>query len=154
MARKGVGVSVADRTGWSSIRRPMNPLRRQPQEASMPRTPQPPSTDIESDADTDTEPPPAQHGLPSRKRMQDADRITSENEIDRQGGNEDAVLSRAMLAQIAQRMRIARAGGPAMPAATMAQDGENIVVMGPDGPVVVAADNCCVSLFLGIVEER
>lgn len=80
--------------------------------------------------------------------------ITAQNDVDRQGGQRDAVLSRAMLAQVAARIRATRGGG----GGGMGGDGGavgrggggagegpvRLVVMGPDGPMEVDADQCAV----------
>lgn len=183
-ARKGVGVAAADPAGWSSIdygRRGAFGIRRRAQremqtgvtsEPAMPRVdnarePGEPDTD-----DTDTEPPPAPTGLSSKRRMSQEYEITARNDVDRQGGQRDAILSRAMLAQVAQRMRVAReaagggggagdgvggiggiggaaaamagVGGLGVQAAAVGEAGVRLVVMGPDGPMQVDADQCAV----------
>lgn len=150
---------AADPAGWSSI----NYVRRGGFGARRARQQQAPTdsnannnsntAELEVDSeDTDTEPLPHSGGLASKKRMNQEYQITSQNDIDRQGGNQEAVISRAMLAQIAARMRAARTadGAPAATGGVAATGGEvdpngPIVLMGPNGPVMVQADNCSVS---------
>jgi len=156
-ARHGIGVTAVDPSTFSSInfgssRRP----RRSRNDGARAA-----AAAVDTD-DTDTEPPVSAHGLSSKKCMDREYQITSQNDVDRQGGNREAFLSRAMLAQLAARMRAQRAAN-APPAAAEAlvprgegtiaggndtnEDGagEPVVVMGPHGPVVMNSDNCSVS---------
>ena len=51
------------------------------------------------------------HGLSSRKCMQDEYEITSQNDMDRKGGRNEAFITRALLAQLAQRIHAQHHGG-------------------------------------------
>ncbi|KAF2438781.1 WD40 repeat-like protein [Karstenula rhodostoma CBS 690.94] len=98
-ARKGVGVHSADRglssLGFGRRRRP-----RRPSATSPPAVPRDPSL---SDDDVDDDEV-AENGLKSRKAMHEQYQITSQNDMDRKGGREDAFITRALLAQLAQRL--------------------------------------------------
>ncbi|KAK7179292.1 hypothetical protein DPSP01_005714 [Paraphaeosphaeria sporulosa] len=100
-ARKGVGVHSADRglssLGFGRRRRP-----RRPSATSPPAVPRDPSLSDDDDDDDDDEV--AENGLKSRKAMHEQYQITSQNDMDRKGGREDAFITRALLAQLAQRL--------------------------------------------------
>lgn len=150
-ARLGHGVSAVDPSGFSSInyarrgfgtRRPRRSgFNADVEEVATNTTTTTPAFD---DYDTDIEPPTAPSGLGSRKRMHLEYQITSQNDVDRQGGNRDAVLSRAMLAQIAARMRVRQAGGTAgTEQGDAGAGGVPMVVVGQEG-LVVDSENCSV----------
>ncbi|KAL5437729.1 hypothetical protein PMIN06_008978 [Paraphaeosphaeria minitans] len=96
-ARKGVGIRSADRglssLGFGRRRRP-----RRPSATSPPAVPRDPSLSDDDDDEV------AENGLKSRKAMHEQYQITSQNDMDRKGGPEDAVITRALLAQLAQRL--------------------------------------------------
>ncbi|KAJ4293107.1 hypothetical protein N0V90_008389 [Kalmusia sp. IMI 367209] len=96
-ARKGIGVHSADR-GISSLgfgRR----RRARRGSATAPPAPIPQDSSFSDDDDVVTE-----NGLKSRKSMHEQYQITSQNDMDRKGGREDAYITRALLAQLAQRL--------------------------------------------------
>ncbi|KAI9817859.1 MAG: hypothetical protein M1827_000978 [Pycnora praestabilis] len=78
-------------------------------------------------SDTNTE----AGGLLSRKCMQKSYEITSQNEVERQGGNNDAFITRGMLAQLAARLRSQQAAS-----GEIGEGGERTVVLD---------ENCAVS---------
>ena len=45
------------------------------------------------DSSSDDEPPPTNHGLASRKRMQENYQITTQNDVDRRGGMQEAYIT-------------------------------------------------------------
>jgi nuclear receptor interaction protein len=99
-ARKGIGVQSADSGAFSSLAfgrrgRPQRPSQSSP----------PPSDPTASDDDEV-----AGDGLKSRKALHDLYKITSKNDMDRKGGREDAFITRALLAQLHQRLHAHRAG--------------------------------------------
>ena len=156
-ARKGIGVMAADPAGWSSInhgrRGGVGSRRVRQQQAATTASTVNLDSHVEAhmeSEETDTEPPPGPNGLASRKRMDQEYQITSRNDIERQGGNREAVISRAMLTQIAARMRAARNGNATAGAADGGgEDTSNppIVIMGPDGePIMVQAPNNCTTM--------
>jgi len=108
-----------------------------------------------ADDDDDVEAVPLNRlaGLPSARRMHLADSIVAQNDSDRRGGNRDAFLTRSMLAQLAARMRLRRAGAAAPPPPTTggpAAEGTAHRAMEEDagladGPIVVRTDDCAVS---------
>lgn len=116
-ARKGVGVHQADR-GMSSLGFGRRRRPRRPSAHSPPAVPRDPSLSDDDDDDEVTE-----NGLQSRKAMHEQYQITSQNDMDREGGEsipkgwllntladvtcigrEDAFITRALLAQLAQRL--------------------------------------------------
>ncbi|KAI9876852.1 MAG: hypothetical protein M1830_005462 [Pleopsidium flavum] len=78
---------------------------------------------------------PEQAGLASRKRMHQSYQITSQNDVERQGGIRDAYITRGMLAQLATRLRQRQAGGAAQ-AGGDDEEGE--------GGAMVVDDNCAI----------
>jgi nuclear receptor interaction protein len=103
-ARKGIGVHPADSGSFSSLAfgRRGRP-QRQSQSSPPPRDP----ADSDDDDDDDEV---AGDGLKSRKALHDLYKITSKNDMDRKGGREDAFITRALLAQLHQRLHAHRAG--------------------------------------------
>jgi nuclear receptor interaction protein len=73
----------------------------------------------------------AANGLRSRKAMHNAYKITSENDMNRKGGGEEAFITRALLAQLAQRARAHRQD------VGEEDDGGETIVLGED-------DNCTI----------
>lgn len=95
-ARKGIGVQSAD-PGISSLG---FGRRRRPQ-----RDPEfPPSVAREPSLSDDEDDDVTTNGLRSRKAMHEQYQIISQNDMDRKGGREDAFITRALLAQLAQRL--------------------------------------------------
>ncbi|KAI9798070.1 MAG: hypothetical protein M1833_004967 [Piccolia ochrophora] len=98
-ARAGVNVSTSTSSGFSTLElggrtrlgrnRPRRPSR-------------PPAAPSEDDEDQET---PTNGGLASCRRMHQSYEITSQNDVDRQGGQRDAYVTRGMLAQLAARLR-------------------------------------------------
>lgn len=72
----------------------------------------------------------APSGLSSRKRMHQQYQITSQNDMDRKGGREDAFITRALLAQLAQRIHAHQAAGGD---AGEDGDGDDTVLINDDG---------------------
>ncbi|KAF2764599.1 WD40 repeat-like protein [Teratosphaeria nubilosa] len=125
-ARLGVGVSSVDSSQFSSIQWPRRIGRRRGQ---PPTTAGPDEPGSRSESNVTSEPPVptpsrpqdeiededeeyvAPTGLTSRKRIHDQYRIVNKNDMERQGGNQDAFITRSMLAQLAARIRAHRAGG-------------------------------------------
>lgn len=103
-ARKGVGVEATD-PGFSSLAFGMRRRRRRSR-TSEPAVPRETSEAMDVDSDTEVAP----NGLKSRKRIHDEYQITSQNDQDRQGGQQDAFITRALLAELAQRYRAHRHG--------------------------------------------
>ncbi|KAH0273456.1 WD40 repeat-like protein, partial [Aureobasidium melanogenum] len=75
-------------------------------------------------------------GLSSRKRMHLEYQITSQNDVERQGGNQETFITRSMLASLAQHLRRQRAEGRGE-----GEDGEGGAF--PGGRVVIG-DDCVV----------
>ncbi|KAF2692061.1 WD40 repeat-like protein [Lentithecium fluviatile CBS 122367] len=101
-ARKGIGVHPADSGNFSSL---AFGRRRRPQRTSAST---PPPRDPANSEDEDDEV--AADGLRSRKALHDLYKITSKNDMDRKGGREDAFITRALLAQLHQRLHAHRHG--------------------------------------------
>ncbi|KAJ4357324.1 uncharacterized protein N0V89_001899 [Didymosphaeria variabile] len=125
-ARKGIGVHSADR-GLSSLGFGRSRRRtRRPSATSPPAVPRDPSL---SDDDDDDDV--AENGLKSRRAMHEQYQITSQNDMDRKGGREDAFITRALLAQLAQRLhghqQIVLGGG-----GEEDEDGEGTIVFNND----------------------
>ncbi|KAF2641668.1 WD40 repeat-like protein [Massarina eburnea CBS 473.64] len=122
-ARKGVGVQSAH-PGFSSI----HLTRRRPQ-----RSAEPPETSSAREASSDNEDDEVEgNGLRSRKAMHRAYEITSENDMNRKGGDEEAFITRALLAQLSQRAHAHRQ-------AMGAGDGDD----GDDGATVLLNSEDC-----------
>jgi len=98
-ARKGIGVRSAD-PGMSSLgfRRRRRPRRHSASEST------PASPPHESSFSSEDEDEVAENGLQSRQAMHRQYQIISQNDHDRKGGREDAFITRALLAQLAQRL--------------------------------------------------
>ena len=101
-ARKGVGVHSADSGAFSSLA--FGRRRR----AQRPSASSPPPRDPSASDDEDDEV--AGDGLRSRKALHNLYKITSKNDMDRKGGHEDALITRALLAQLHQRLHAHRLG--------------------------------------------
>ncbi|KAF2192687.1 WD40 repeat-like protein [Zopfia rhizophila CBS 207.26] len=102
-ARKGIGVRPADPSAFSSLgfgRRRRN--RWTTTCTSEPAVSRDPSGDESEDEGGEDQVAP--NGLSSRKRMHLEYQITSQNDVDRKGGRQDAFITRALLAQLAQRV--------------------------------------------------
>ena len=126
-ARNGLGMSSVDVSAMSSLefggRRRRRPIpRRAPfadedalAESQEPEEVQPSESepafefwqddDVEYDLDDYVV---GSNGLPSKRRMQDEYKITSQNEVDRRGGNREAFITRGMLAQLAAQIQMRR----------------------------------------------
>lgn len=94
-ARKGLGVQSVD-PGLSSLG---FGRRRRPQRSAT-TSPLPRDPSLSDDENDEV----AANGLRSRKAMHEQYQITSQNDMDRKGGREDAFITRALLAQLAQRL--------------------------------------------------
>lgn len=126
-ARNGIGIRPADPTTFSSLGFGRSRRRHVPSvPTSEPAVPR--NTGEESD-DEDAESKIAVNGLTSKKCMHLEYQITSQNDVDRRGGNREAFITRSMLAQLAQRIhdRVGEEDG----------DGEGT------GPVLIS-DDCTV----------
>lgn len=101
-ARKGIGVRSTD-PGLSSL---SFGRRRRPRASPSipPPSTEPPETSDEEDRRVTS------HGLRSRKCMQDEYEITSRNDMDRKGGRNEAFITRALLAELAQRIHAQQHG--------------------------------------------
>ncbi|KAK4920391.1 hypothetical protein LTR28_012889, partial [Elasticomyces elasticus] len=78
-------------------------------------------------------------GLASKKRTHLEYQITSQNDVDRQGGNHDASITRSMLTQLAEAIHRQR-GGIGDAGGETGGDGDEGEHMGP----LVIDDNCTV----------
>ena len=122
-ARKGVGVNNTGESGFSTLnwggrtrfgraRRPPRANTSQSQGEGEERNPQStsePAFPVDDPSDTETEDARiAPTGLSSRRRMHQKDEITSQNDVERRGGNREAFITRNMLAQLAARVRFQR----------------------------------------------
>ncbi|KAI9726638.1 MAG: hypothetical protein M1828_001005 [Chrysothrix sp. TS-e1954] len=160
-ARQGIGISGVDASAWSSLqfggRRPRRPIPR--------RTQQQDEEDAEAlrqqrrDAETTSEPAfqfwqdedveygdddfEGPNGLPSKRRTQDEYKITSQNEVDRRGGNREAFITRGMLAQLAAQIRLRRAQRGAGEAGE-GEEGEGDGDVRIEGGNVVLGEDCTV----------
>jgi nuclear receptor interaction protein len=123
-ARKGVGVQSSDPGSFSSLNFGRR-RRNRPAEAST-ETESEPAVDAPSDSDDEVAP----GGLSSRKRMHQSYQITSQNDMDRKGGQDDYFISQAVFAQLARH--IARGQG----AGGGGEEGEE------GGPIVITEENC------------
>lgn len=98
VARLGQGVSAHDASSFSSIAWPMR-IGRRPRRArsqgseatSQPAVPLPTEEEFENAHENDDYVAP--NGLSSRKRMHDAYRIMQQNNVEREGGNQDSVIT-------------------------------------------------------------
>ncbi|THY06362.1 WD40 repeat-like protein [Aureobasidium pullulans] len=132
-ARLGRGVAAADTSTFSSI----SWMRRRRQNRAAGATSEPAvdaGADERSAADDDEYV--ASGGLSSRKRMHLEYQITSQNDVERQGGNQETFLTRSMLASLAQHLRRQRAEGGGA-----GEDGEGGAV--PGGRIVIG-DDCVI----------
>ncbi|KAF1948333.1 WD40 repeat-like protein [Byssothecium circinans] len=100
-ARKGIGVHSAD-PGFSSIH--LIRRRRRQREQTAEPTPSTGDPALSDDEDNEVE----GNGLRSRRAMHRAYEITSENDMNRKGGDEEAFITRALLAQLSQRAQAHR----------------------------------------------
>ncbi|KAK6001398.1 hypothetical protein QM012_002729 [Aureobasidium pullulans] len=132
-ARLGRGIEAVDSSTFSSIswmRR-----RRQNRQAGVTSEPAVDAGAEERNA-ADDENYVAPGGLASRRRMHLEYQITSQNDVERQGGNQETFITRSMLASLAQHLRRQRAEGGGE-----GEDGEG----GPfPGGRVVIGDDCVV----------
>ncbi|ORX98419.1 WD and tetratricopeptide repeat-containing protein [Clohesyomyces aquaticus] len=98
-ARKGIGVYSVDpgfsTLGYSRRRRNRNNPPREPVKSDE-------SSRQTQEGSDDEEVAP--NGLSSKKRMHEQYQITSQNDMERKGGRENAFITRALLAQLAQRI--------------------------------------------------
>ncbi|GAB7345215.1 hypothetical protein MBLNU457_3591t1 [Dothideomycetes sp. NU457] len=135
-ARLGRGIHAADSSDFSSIQWPLRlggrrvPSARSRNPVSEPAVPAP----IDEHDDEYVAP----NGLASRKRMHDEYQITSQNDISRQGGNQEAYITRSMLAQLAANVRRRRAEGGG------GEHGEEGAAGGVAGGRIVISDDCTV----------
>ncbi|TIA85919.1 WD40 repeat-like protein [Aureobasidium pullulans] len=132
-ARLGRGVAAADTSTFSSI----SWMRRRRQNRAAGATSEPAvdaGADERNAADDDEYV--ASGGLSSRKRMHLEYQITSQNDVERQGGNQETFLTRSMLASLAQHLRRQRAEGGGA-----GEDGEGGAV--PGGRIVIG-DDCVI----------
>ncbi|KAL9088041.1 MAG: hypothetical protein Q9165_006382 [Trypethelium subeluteriae] len=147
-ACKGIGVSASDASTFSSInfgRRRSRTNQNARQTASPTSEPAGPGQSIRNGNGKDSydeEPAVAANGLISRKRMNREYEITSQNDVDRRGGNQDVYITRSMLAQLARRLRQRQEGdGGGEPGGGGGGGGEG----GEGGPVggpIVISDDC------------
>jgi nuclear receptor interaction protein len=105
-ARRGIGVQKAD-PGLSSLgfRGRRLATAAADESASASRDTMDPDT-MDSDEDEKV----TENGLASRKRMHQEYQIVARNDVERRGGREDAFITRALLAQLAQRIYAHNAG--------------------------------------------
>ncbi|KAF2270916.1 WD and tetratricopeptide repeat-containing protein [Lojkania enalia] len=113
-ARKGIGVHSADPDGFSSLsfgrRRRARIGTSRLSESTLSREESEDAGEAEG-IDSDDDERIAPNGLSSRKRMHMQYQITSQNDMDRKGGREDAFITRALLAQLAERIHAYHHGG-------------------------------------------
>jgi len=127
-ARLGSGVGAVDSSTFSSI----SWMRRRRQNRQAGATSEPAvNAGTEAQNAVDDDEYVALGGLTSRKRMHLEYQITSQNDVERQGGNQETFITRSMLASLAQHLRRQRAEGGAE-----GEDGEG----GAGGRVVVGED--------------
>ncbi|KAF2709527.1 WD40 repeat-like protein [Pleomassaria siparia CBS 279.74] len=124
-ARRGIGVHRAD-PGLSSL----GYRRRQISLASASASTSAVDPSV-SDEEEDEKVAPM--GLSSRKRMHQEYQIVAKNDVDRKGGRDDAFITRALLAQLAQRIHRQNAGEND----GEEEDGEDTILLNND-------DNCTV----------
>ncbi|KAI4742493.1 WD40 repeat-like protein [Aureobasidium sp. EXF-12298] len=132
-ARLGSGVGAVDSSNFSSI----SWMRRRRQNRQAGATSEPAvdaGAEARNAADDDEYVAPG--GLTSRKRMHLEYQITSQNDVERQGGNQETFITRSMLASLAQHLRRQRAEGGA--------EGEEGEGGAPPGGRVVVGDDCVV----------
>ncbi|KAF2476321.1 WD and tetratricopeptide repeat-containing protein [Lindgomyces ingoldianus] len=100
-ARKGIGVHSVD-PGFSTL----GYARRRWRSASASPTSEPavPNGSSQEPQDASDDDEVALNGLSSKKRMHKQYQITSQNDMERKGGRNDAFITRALLAQLAQRI--------------------------------------------------
>jgi nuclear receptor interaction protein len=121
-ARRGIGVHKAD-PGLSSLgfRQRRRAQAAAAESASASQDTGEPSTMDSDDEDEKV----AENGLASRKRMHQEYQIVARNDVERKGGREDAFITRALLAQLAQRIYAQNGGGDD-------EAGEGSVIIGND----------------------
>ncbi|KAI9698878.1 MAG: hypothetical protein M1820_007299 [Bogoriella megaspora] len=130
------GVSASDPSNYSSIndftRRRSRPSQSAEESSGATSEPAVTSSSAEPLEDDFKDPPIARNGLSSRKRLDKEYEITSQNDVDRQGRNQEFFLTRSMLAQLAAglRQRQENGGGNG--------EGENAGL--GNGPMVVGGD--------------
>lgn len=101
-ARNGIGIRPADPATFSSLG--FGRSRRRHVPSAPTSEPAAPRKTADKSDDEDAESKIAPNGLPSKKRMHLEYQITNQNDIDRKGGNREALITRSMLAQLAQRI--------------------------------------------------
>ncbi|KAH0386648.1 WD40 repeat-like protein, partial [Aureobasidium melanogenum] len=132
-ARLGRGVEAVDSSTFSSI----SWMRRRRQNRQAGATSEPAvDAGAEERNAADDENYVAPGGLASRKRMHLEYQITSQNDVERQGGNQETFITRSMLASLAQHLRRQRAEGGGE-----GEDGEGGAITGSR---VVIGDDCVV----------
>ncbi|GAB7352950.1 hypothetical protein MBLNU459_g3525t1 [Dothideomycetes sp. NU459] len=137
-ARLGRGVEAADASNFSSISWPRRTRGRLAPTGNLTTSePAMPAGSEEQRVDDD-EQYVAPNGLPSRKRMGDEYRIVAQNDVDRQGGNQEAFITRSMLATLAQHIRRRREEG-----GDDGEDDEGEDLGGLGGRIVIG-DDCTV----------
>ncbi|KXT04418.1 hypothetical protein AC578_3604 [Pseudocercospora eumusae] len=127
IARLGQGISAHDASSFSSIAWPMRIGRRtQRHRASNVETTSEPAVPAEQQREIDDDDDfVAPNGLSSRKRMHDAYRIMQSNNMEREGGNQQAAITRALLAHLTERIR-----------RHLTETGENPAIGGTQGQVL------------------
>ncbi|WPG98174.1 WD40 repeat-like protein [Acrodontium crateriforme] len=127
-ARLGDGVSAHDASSFSSIAWPSRLGRRASRRSTTTATPSSepaiPATNNDEDGDDDDEYV-APNGLLSRRRLHDVYRITQSNDVERQGGNQEALLTVSLLEQLAERIHQHRAAAVASDNHAGAGDGDD-----------------------------
>ncbi|KAJ9665507.1 hypothetical protein H2201_004389 [Coniosporium apollinis] len=143
-AIRGIGVTAADASTFSSLGFGRSRMRRRAAPTSAatgstdaeagPARPENHREDraVDEGGSSDDERAQAPNGLPSRRRMHMEYQITSQNDVDRRGGNRDAFITRSMLAQLAARIQarqMAGEGGGEGEEGVLVIEGEDCVVM-------------------------
>ncbi|KAK7627835.1 wd and tetratricopeptide repeat protein [Phyllosticta citricarpa] len=109
-ARLGVGVSPADSSTFSSIS--FGRLRRRHARQSTSAHENEIDSSYVPEGDEEEPESAAPNGLASRRRMHDEYRITSENDVNREGGSRENFITRTMLEELAQRFYLGTDGDP------------------------------------------
>ncbi|OQN95366.1 hypothetical protein B0A48_18472 [Cryoendolithus antarcticus] len=109
-ARLGREITAHDADEFSSIAWPHRLGRRglRRSDAERPRTTSEPAIPTQTLDDQLDETYVAPTGLTSRRRMHEATEIMARNDVDRRGGNQDSLISRSMLMQLATRLHAQR----------------------------------------------
>ncbi|TKA60683.1 hypothetical protein B0A49_11460 [Cryomyces minteri] len=126
-ARKGTGISTHDATEFSST--DSNNTNSEPAATSS-------DSAAVDDEDDETVGP---SGLTSKRRMHLEYQITSHNDAERQGGNQEAYITSDMLAQLASRIHARRAAAGAGEADADVDD-----IPGMLGGQIIIGDDCVV----------